>query len=29
MNKKIHCIGGNDANISLKSMCDKYTKINV
>ena len=27
--KKIHCIGNNDANISLMSICDQYTKIDV
>ena len=27
--KKINCIGNSDANISLKSMCDIYTKIEV
>ncbi len=29
MNKKIHCIGNDCANISLISICDKYTKIDV
>jgi hypothetical protein len=29
MNKKIHCIGNDFANISLMSICDKYTKISV
>ena len=28
-NKKIHCIGNNCANISLMSICDKYTKISI
>ena len=28
-NKKINCIGNNNANISLKSICDKYTKIDI
>ena len=28
-NKKIHCIGSDNANISLRSICDTYTKISV
>ena len=28
-NKKVHCIGNDNANISLKSICDTYTKIGV
>lgn len=28
-NKKVNCIGNNNANISLKSICDTYTKIDV
>lgn len=28
-NKKVNCIGGNNVNISLKSICDTYTKIDV
>lgn len=28
-NKKVNCIGYNNANISLKSICDTYTKIDV
>jgi uncharacterized protein (TIGR00288 family) len=28
-NKRVNCIGNNNANISLKSICDTYTKIDV
>jgi len=29
VNKKIHCIGSENSNLSIQSMCDVYTKIEV
>lgn len=29
LDKKVHCIGNSDTNISLMSICDQFTKIDV